>query len=130
MSQYKIKNITEAEEKLVDILVGKANDIAERTKAADVWEQFNTQVRDAFKDLVIDDSNKEMLHEYLAQSFLLNIDINQVKVSAEFNKVRLENKAKFQLMADNTLNLINVYIKQERLCQILVQHLFIRVVYN
>ena len=36
MSQYKIKNITEAEEKLVDILVGKANDIAERTKAADV----------------------------------------------------------------------------------------------
>lgn len=104
MSQYKIKNITEAEEKLVDILVGKANDIAERTKAADVWEQFNIQVRDAFKDLVIDDSNKEMLHEYLAQSFLLNIDINQVKVSAEFNKVRLENKAKFQLMADNTLS--------------------------
>ena len=104
MSQYKIKNITEAEEKLVDILVGKANDIAERTKAADVWEQFNTQVRDAFKDLVIDDSNKEMLHEYLAQSFLLNIDINQVKVSAEFNKVKLENKAKFQLMADNTLS--------------------------
>lgn len=45
-----------------------------------------------------------MLHEYLAQSFLLNIDINQVKVSAEFNKVRLENKAKFQLMADNTLS--------------------------
>lgn len=38
MSQYKVKNITEAEEKLVDILVGKANDIAERTKAADVWE--------------------------------------------------------------------------------------------
>ena len=38
MSQYKIRNITEAEEKLVDILVGKANDIAERTKAADVWE--------------------------------------------------------------------------------------------
>ena len=32
------KNVTEAEEKLVDILVGKANDIAERTKAADVWE--------------------------------------------------------------------------------------------
>jgi len=44
---------------------------------------------------VIDDSNKEMLHEYLAQSFLLNLDINQVKVSSEFNKVRLENKAKF-----------------------------------
>jgi hypothetical protein len=42
MSQYKIKNITEAEEKLVDILVNKANDIAERTKAADIWEQFNT----------------------------------------------------------------------------------------
>ena len=36
--RYKIKNIKEAEEKLVDILVGKANDIAERTKAADVWE--------------------------------------------------------------------------------------------
>lgn len=104
MSQYKIKNITEAEEKLVDILVNKANNIAERTKAADIWEQFNTQVREAFKDLVIDDSNKEMLREYLAQSFLLNLDINQVKVSAEFNKVRLENKAKFQLMADNTLS--------------------------
>ena len=104
MSQYKIKDVTQAEEKLVDILVNKANDIAERTKAADIWEQFNTQVREAFKDLVIDDSNKEMLHEYLAQSFLLNLDINQVKVSAEFNKVRLENKAKFQLMADNTLS--------------------------
>lgn len=104
MEQYKTKNITQAEEKLVDILVGKANDIAERTKAADMWEEFNTQVREAFKDLTIDDSNKEMLHEYLAQSFLLNLDINQVKVSAKFNEVRLENKAKFQLMADNTLS--------------------------
>jgi len=36
-----------------------------------------------------------MLHGYLAQSFLLNLDINQVKVSAKFNEVRLENKAKF-----------------------------------
>ena len=103
MEQYKIKNVTQAEEKLVDILVSKANDIAERTKAADIWEEFNTQVREAFKDLTIDDSNKEILHEYLAQSFLLNLDINQVKVSAKFNEVRLENKAKFQLMADNAL---------------------------
>ncbi len=103
MEQYKIKDVTLAEEKLVDILVSKANDIAERTKAADIWENFNTQVREAFKDLVVDDSNKEQLHEYLAQAFLLNLDINQVKVSAKFNKVRLENKAKFQLMADNVL---------------------------
>lgn len=104
MAQYKIKNITEAEEKLVDILVNKANDIVERTKAAEVWEEFNNQVREAFKDLTVDDSNKELLHEYLAQAFLLNLDINQVKVSAEFNQVRLENKAKFQLMADNTIS--------------------------